>query len=170
MFVGVLISYLLYLCLLAYSDVQHILCCDFVSFVLGLCTQCCQFLWFVHFWLPHLCSSTIYIIVTDMEAIWGYTDCPRFVVRTTTQEQSVYPDIALHISNHCVYCIEDHNLTHIIHFSDVTLLFEQWIIFKNLHFILLFLNIWTLTFYCFRLKHVIYIFWGFRVSNHCWAF
>ena len=40
----------------------------------------------------------------------------------------------------------------IIHFSDVTLLFEQWIIFKNLQFILLFLNIWTLTFYCFRLK------------------
>ena len=31
------------------------------------------------------------------------------------------------------------------HFSDVTLLFEQWIIFKNLQFILLFLNIWTLT-------------------------
>jgi hypothetical protein len=34
------------------------------------------------------------------------------------------------------------------YFSDVTLLFEQWIIFKNLQFILLFLNIWTLTFYC----------------------
>jgi hypothetical protein len=29
----------------------------------------------------------------------------------------------------------------IIHFSEVTLLFEQWIIFKNLQFILLFLNI-----------------------------
>ena len=29
----------------------------------------------------------------------------------------------------------------LIHFSDVTLLFEQWIIFKNLQFILLFLNI-----------------------------
>jgi hypothetical protein len=53
----------------------------------------------------------------------------------------------------------------------LTLLFEQWIIFKNLQFILLFLNIWTLTFYCFRLKNVfIYIFWDFRVSNHCWAF
>jgi hypothetical protein len=42
----------------------------------------------------------------------------------------------------------------IIRFSDVTLLFEQWIIFKNLQFILLFLNMWTLTFYCFRLKLV----------------
>jgi hypothetical protein len=51
----------------------------------------------------------------------------------------------------------------IMHFSDVTLLFEQWIIFKNLQFILLFLSIWTLTFYCFRLKNVIYIFWDFRV-------
>jgi hypothetical protein len=39
-----------------------------------------------------------------------------------------------------------------MHFSDVTLLFEQWIILKNLQFILLFLNKWTLTFYCFRLK------------------
>jgi len=28
-------------------------------------------------------------------------------VHTTTQGQSVYPDIALHISNYCVYCIED---------------------------------------------------------------
>ena len=57
------------------------------------------------------------------------------------------------------------------HFWDiVTLLFEQWIIFKNLQFILLFLNIWTLTFYCFRLKNVLNISWDFRVSNHCWAF
>jgi hypothetical protein len=40
----------------------------------------------------------------------------------------------------------------IIHFSDVTLLFEQWIIFKNLQFTLLFLNFLTLTFYCLGLK------------------
>jgi hypothetical protein len=32
------------------------------------------------------------------------------------------------------------------------------------------LNIWTLTFYCFRLIDVLNIFWDFRVSNHCWAF
>jgi hypothetical protein len=30
----------------------------------------------------------------------------------TTQGQSVYPDIALHINNYCVYCIEDQNLTY----------------------------------------------------------
>ena len=66
--------------------------------------------------------------------ISGYTDCPRVVVRpvevilhepeargisfslvrTTTQWQFVYPDIALYISNYCVYCIEDQNLTHTI--------------------------------------------------------
>ena len=28
--------------------------------------------------------------------------------------QYVYPDIALHICNYCIYCIEDQNLTHII--------------------------------------------------------
>jgi hypothetical protein len=37
----------------------------------------------------------------------------------------------------------------------LTLLFEQWIIFKNQQFIHLFLNMWTLTFYCFRLKNAI---------------
>jgi hypothetical protein len=30
-----------------------------------------------------------------------------FMVRTTTRGQSVYPDIALYISNYCVYWIED---------------------------------------------------------------
>jgi hypothetical protein len=39
------------------------------------------------------------------------------LVRTTTQRQSVYPDIALHISNYCVYCHEDQNLTHDIHYK-----------------------------------------------------
>jgi hypothetical protein len=33
------------------------------------------------------------------------------------------------------------DIVYVMHFSDVTLLFEQWIIFKNLQFILLFLNI-----------------------------
>jgi len=36
------------------------------------------------------------------------------LVRTTTHGQSVYPDIALYISNYCVYCIEDQNLTHTV--------------------------------------------------------
>jgi hypothetical protein len=42
----------LYLCFLAYSGVQHLLCYVYVSFFLVLCTLCCQFLWIVHFWLP----------------------------------------------------------------------------------------------------------------------
>jgi hypothetical protein len=62
-----------------------------------------------------------------MEAISGYTDFPRVVVRTsendiargggegniyfmvrnTSRGQSVYPDIAFYISNYCVYWIED---------------------------------------------------------------
>jgi len=37
LFVGVLMSYLSYLCLFAYSGVQHILCCVFVLFVFALC-------------------------------------------------------------------------------------------------------------------------------------
>ena len=57
-----------------------------------------------------------------------------------------------------------------VHFCDVILLLEQWIIFQNLQFIFLFLNIWTWTFYCSRLKNVLRIFRAFRVSNHCWAF
>jgi hypothetical protein len=32
------------------------------------------------------------------------------------------------------------------------------------------LVIWTLTFYCFRLKNMLNIFWDFWISNHCWAF
>ena len=42
-------SYLRYLCLFTYSDVQHTLCCVFVLFVFVLCTLCCQFHWIVHF-------------------------------------------------------------------------------------------------------------------------
>ena len=33
---------------IAYSVVQHILCCVFALFVVVLCTLCCQFLWIVH--------------------------------------------------------------------------------------------------------------------------
>jgi hypothetical protein len=36
------------------------------------------------------------------------------LVRTTTQGQSVYPNIALYICDYCVYCIEDQNMTHTI--------------------------------------------------------
>ena len=44
----------------------------------------------------------------------------RFTVRTMTQGQSVYPDIALRISNYCVYCIEDQNLTHNINAHNIS--------------------------------------------------
>ena len=44
-------SYLRYLCLLAHSGVQHILCCIFVLLFLVFCTICCQCLWIAHFFL-----------------------------------------------------------------------------------------------------------------------
>ena len=40
---------LCYLCLFAYSGVQHILCCVFALFFLVLCIRCCQSLWIVNF-------------------------------------------------------------------------------------------------------------------------
>ena len=59
-----IMSYLRYLCLFAYSGVQHILCYVFVLFVFVLCTLCCQFLWIVHFWLPIRHSlKFIYLII-----------------------------------------------------------------------------------------------------------
>ena len=51
LFVGGLMSYLLYLCLFVHSGVHHILCCVLVLFFFVLCTICCQFLWIVHVWL-----------------------------------------------------------------------------------------------------------------------
>jgi hypothetical protein len=45
-------SYLRYMCLFAYSGVQHILCCVFVFFV--LCTLCCRFLWILRLVYPML--------------------------------------------------------------------------------------------------------------------
>ena len=46
--VGGPMYYLRYLCLLAYSGVQH----KCVVFFIILCTICCQILWIVHFGLP----------------------------------------------------------------------------------------------------------------------
>ena len=51
MFIGVLKSYLLYLCLFAHSGVQHWLCCVFALVFFVLSTLCYQFLLIVHFWL-----------------------------------------------------------------------------------------------------------------------
>ena len=56
LFVWGFMSYLRYLCLFAYSGVQHILCCIFVLFIIVLYGPCCQFLWIVYFWLPLLYS------------------------------------------------------------------------------------------------------------------
>jgi len=58
LFIGGLLSYLRYLCLFAYSGVQHILCCVFALFVFALCILYCQYLWIVHSWLPLRVSLT----------------------------------------------------------------------------------------------------------------
>jgi hypothetical protein len=48
LFVGGLMSYLRYVCLLTHSGVKHILFCIFVLFFFVLCTLCCKILWIVH--------------------------------------------------------------------------------------------------------------------------
>jgi hypothetical protein len=58
LFVGGLMSYLRYLCLFAYSGVQHILCCISVLFFFVLCTLCCQVSLDCPFWLPLRYSLT----------------------------------------------------------------------------------------------------------------
>jgi len=70
LFVGEHMSYWAYLCLFAYSGVQHILCWVFVCFVFVLCTLCCQFLWIVHFGLPHWYSITFIYIRFIMVFLW----------------------------------------------------------------------------------------------------
>ena len=55
LFVGGRMSYLRYLCLFAYSGVQHIMSCVFFIFV--LCTLCCQFLFFLRLGYPMLPDS-----------------------------------------------------------------------------------------------------------------
>ena len=63
LFVGGLMSYLRYLCLLAHSGIQYILCYVFDLFFFVLCDLCCQFLWIVYFRVPLLYSLTF---------IWRY--------------------------------------------------------------------------------------------------
>ena len=48
LFVGELMFYLRYLCLISHSGVQHILCCVFALFFVVLCTLCYQCLWTIH--------------------------------------------------------------------------------------------------------------------------
>jgi hypothetical protein len=66
LFVERIISYKRYLCLVGDSGVQHILCCVFVLIVFVLCTLCCHFLWFVHFWFPLRYSLTFIYLVYPM--------------------------------------------------------------------------------------------------------
>jgi hypothetical protein len=68
LFVGRFMSYLRYLCLLAHSGVQNILCCACVLFVFILYTLCCWFLWMVHFWLPFRYSLLVifYVCKTNL--------------------------------------------------------------------------------------------------------
>ena len=63
LFVGGFMSYLRYLCLFAYSGVQHILCFVFALFFFDLCALCCQFLWTIHSWLPLQFSLTSTVIM-----------------------------------------------------------------------------------------------------------
>jgi hypothetical protein len=80
-FVGCSLSDLRYLCFLAYSGIQHILCSVFALFFFVLCTICCQFLWIVHFSSP-LRYSLTFIIYQTMKlkiqriciTIYIYTD------------------------------------------------------------------------------------------------
>ena len=61
LFVGGLISYLRYVCLLTYSSVQHTLCCAFVLICLRLVAGVpngVKFHWIVYFWLPLRYSLT----------------------------------------------------------------------------------------------------------------
>ena len=100
-----LMSYLCYLCLFAYSDVQDILCCllrlvypmlpvslDY-SFLIApsvfsnvylscvLCTLCYQFLWIVHFLLPLRYYLTFICLVSCVPYVDNFSglsvfDCP----------------------------------------------------------------------------------------------
>jgi hypothetical protein len=56
-----LMSYLHYMRLFAYFNVQHILWCFFALLFFVLSTLCYQFLYIVHFWLPLRYSLTFII-------------------------------------------------------------------------------------------------------------
>ena len=62
LFVGGWMSYLRYLCLIAHSGVQHILCCVFVLFFFVLYTLGCQFLWIVFLFISSSVFSNVYLV------------------------------------------------------------------------------------------------------------
>jgi len=80
-------SYLRYLCLFAYSDVQHIMCCDCVfDFFLRLVYPMLP-VWIVHFWLP-LRYSLTFISKQDVVNWYVHTFMPR--PRTDNVTHSYY--------------------------------------------------------------------------------
>jgi hypothetical protein len=62
---------------------------------------------------PPVCKIVVRTSGNDISQAGGEGNI-SFTVRTRTKGQSVYSDIALHISNYYVYCIADQNLTHTI--------------------------------------------------------
>jgi hypothetical protein len=72
LFVGGLISYLLYL--FAHSSFLHMLCCVFALFFFVLCTLCCQCLWIVHF-LLHLWYSLTFIYPVNIIGLFKQNKC-----------------------------------------------------------------------------------------------
>ena len=74
LFVVGLMRYLCYLCLFAHSRVQHhTLFCVFVLFFLDLCSQCYQFIWIVHCWLPLRYSH----LVAYFNSSWDILQCNK---------------------------------------------------------------------------------------------
>ena len=51
------------------SGDQHMLCCVFALFFFILCTQCCQFLWIVHF-----CLALQYFLIVCLQSVDGISD------------------------------------------------------------------------------------------------
>jgi len=84
-------SYLRYLCLLAYSGTQHILCCGFALFFIVFPSLCCQFLWIVHLWLSLRYSLTfIYNHVFFLLDLWRCTylnTCTRFFISQQSDQK-----------------------------------------------------------------------------------
>ena len=82
-FVGGLMSYLRYLFLFTYSGVQHILCSIFALVCLRLC---CQFLWFVHFWLLLRVASFSGLSIFDCPFMFPVSlDCPFLIAPSCSQ-------------------------------------------------------------------------------------
>jgi hypothetical protein len=65
--------------LIAHNNVQHILCCVFVSFGFFLCTQCCLFLWIFLFLLPLRYSLTFICPVSCVPYVASFSGLSIFL-------------------------------------------------------------------------------------------